>query len=189
MAGGARKDSKGGLSPFTLLAAAWWGYLEDPESMGSWFPERGDDLEDPAPWLPGARRLAEGGPLILREFCRIAASTAKSLGVPPEEAAWRWIEFAEATKGRKALTLSRSIGLIFKKKLEEVENENKKRVPVEIIRLTRHIYLYLLHHGKLSYLVYLAESLGSLRRACELLGLVEGDEWVTPPANAPPSLS
>jgi hypothetical protein len=70
-----------------------------------------------------------------------------------------------------------------------VENENKKRVPVEIIYLTRHIYLYLLHRGKLSYLVYLAESLGSLRRACELLGLVEGHEWIAPPANAPPSLS
>lgn len=189
VAGGARKDSTKGLSPFTLLAAAWWGYLEDPESMASWFPEREDDLEDPAPWLPGARRLAEGGPLILREFCRTSSWRVKSLGVPPEEAAYRWLEFAEATKGRKALTLSRSIGLVFKKKLEEVENENKKRVPVEIIHLTRHIYLYLLHRGKLSYLVYLAESLGSLRRACELLGLVEGHEWVVPPANAPPSLS
>jgi hypothetical protein len=189
VAGGARKSSKVGLSPFTLLAAAWWGYLEDPESMASWFPERGDDLEDPAPWLPGARRLAEGGGLILREFCRTASSTAKSLGVPPEEAAYRWLEFAENTKARKALTLSRSIGLVFKKKLEEVESENKKRVPVEVIHLTRHIYLYLLHRGKLSYLVYLAESLGSLRRACELLGLVEGHEWVAPPANAPPSFS
>jgi hypothetical protein len=157
--------------------------------MASWFPERGDDLEDPAPWLPGARRLAEGGGLILREFCRASSWRAKSLGVPPEEAAYRWLEFAEATKGRKALTLSRSIGLVFKRKLEEVESENKKRVPVEIIHLTRRVYLYLLHRGKLSYLVYLAESLGSLRRACELLGLVEGDEWTTPPANAPPSLS
>jgi hypothetical protein len=189
VAGGARKSSGKGLSPFTLLAAAWWGYLENPESMASWFPERGDELDDPAPWLPGARRLAEGGGLILREFCRASFWRAKSLGVPPEEAAYRWLEFAEATKGRKALTTSRSIGLIFKMKLEEVEREAERRVPVEIIHLTRHVYLYLLHRGKLSYLVYLAESLGSLRRACELLGLVEGDEWTTPPANAPPSLS
>jgi len=187
--GGVRKKSTEGLVPFQLLGAAWWGYLEDPESMASWFPERPDDLEDPAPWLPGARRLAEGGGLILREFCRASFWRAKSLGVPPEEAAYRWLEFAESTKARKALTLSRSIGLVFKKKLEEVESENKKRVPVEVIHLTRHIYLYLLHRGKLSYLVYLAESLGSLRRACELLGLVEGYEWTTPPANAPPSLS
>jgi hypothetical protein len=189
VAGGARKDSKGGLSPFTLLATAWWGYLEDPDSMASWFPERVDELDDPAPWLPGARRLAEGSPLILREFCRASSWRAKSLGVPPEEAAYRWLEFAEATKGRKALTTSRSIGLIFKMKLEEVEREAERRVPVEIIHLTRRVYLYLLHRGKLSYLVYLAESLGSLRRACELLGLVEGDEWTIPPANAPPSLS
>jgi hypothetical protein len=187
--GGVRKKSTEGLVPFQLLAAAWWGYLENPESMASWFPERGDDLDDPAPWLPGARRLAEGGGLILREFCRASFWRAKSLGVPPEEAAYRWLEFAEATKGRKALTTSRSIGLIFKMKLEEVEREAERRVPVEIIHLTRHVYLYLLHRGKLSYLVYLAESLGSLRRACELLGLVEGDEWTTPPANAPPSLS
>jgi len=186
VAGGARKSSKVGLSPFTLLGAAWWGYLEDPESMASWFPEGKDDLEDPAPWLPGARRLAEGGPLILREFCRTASSTAKSLGVPPEEAAYRWLEFAEATKGRKALTMSRSLTLLFREKLAEVEAELRGRVPSEVVRLARHVYLYLLHRGRLAYLVHLAESLGSLRLACELLGLVEGVEWFTPPANAPP---
>jgi len=186
VAGGARKDSKGGLSPFTLLAAAWWGYLENPESMASWFPERPDELDDPAPWLPGARRLAEGGPLILREFCRTASSTAKSLGVPPEEAAWRWIEFAEATKGRKALTTSRSLTLVFREKLAQVEAELRGRVPSEVVRLARHVYLYLLHRGRLAYLVHLAESLGSLRLACELMGLVEGVEYTLPLANAPP---
>jgi len=186
VAGGARKESRGGLSPFTLLAAAWWGYLENPESMASWFPEGKDDLEDPAPWLPGARRLAEGGPLILREFCRAAFHTAKSLGVPPEEAAYRWLEFAEATKGRKALTTSRSLTLLFREKLAEVEAELRGRVPSEVVRLARHVYLYLLHRGRLAYLVHLAESLGSLRLACELMGLVEGVEWFTPPANAPP---
>jgi putative transposase len=63
--GGVRKDSKGGLSPFTLLGAAWWGYLEDPKSMRSWFweGEGKDDLDDPYPWVSGARKLAgEGGP-------------------------------------------------------------------------------------------------------------------------------
>ena len=186
VAGGARKDSKGGLSPFTLLAAAWWGYLEDPEAMASWFPERGDDLEDPAPWLPGARRLAEGGSLILRELCRTASSTANRLGITPEEASYRWLEYAEATKGRRALTLSRSLGLVFREKLAEVEAEARGRVPLEVVRLARHIYLYLLHRGRLAYLVHLAESLGSLRLACELMGLVEGTEWFVPPANAPP---
>jgi hypothetical protein len=186
VAGGARKDSKGGLSPFTLLAAAWWGYLEDPESMASWFPEREDDLEDPAPWLPGARRLAEGGPLILRELCRASSQTANRLGISPEEASYRWLEYAEATKGRRALTTSRSLTLVFREKLAEVEAEARGRVPSEVVRLARHTYLYLLHRGRLAYLVHLAESLGSLRLACELMGLVEGVEWFTPPANAPP---
>jgi hypothetical protein len=187
--GGVRKDSKGGLSPFTLLGAAWWGYLEDPKSMRSWFweGEGKDDLDDPYPWVSGARKLAgEGGPLILREFCRAAFHTAKSLGVPPEEAAYRWLEFAEATKGRKALTTSRSLTLLFREKLAQVEAELRGRVPSEVVRLARHVYLYLLHRGRLAYLVHLAESLGSLRLACELMGLVEGVEWFTPPANAPP---
>jgi hypothetical protein len=112
-----------------------------------------------------------------REFCRASSWRAKSLGVPPEEAAYRWLEFVEATKGRKALTTSRALGLVFKMKLEEVEGEAKKRVPVEIIQLARRTYLYLLRHAKLSYLVHLAEVFGSLRQACELMGLVEGKEW------------
>jgi len=186
VAGGARKDSKGGLSPFTLLATAWWGYLEDPDSMASWFPERVDELDDPAPWLPGARRLAEGGPLILRELCRASSQTANRLGISPEEASYRWLEYAEATKGRRALTFSRSLTLLFREKLAEVEAELRGRVPSEVVRLARHVYLYLLHRGRLAYLVHLAESLGSLRLACELMGLVEGVEWFTPPANAPP---
>jgi hypothetical protein len=43
--GGSRKKSTEGLTPLQLLATAWQGYLEDPESMGSWFPERVDDLD------------------------------------------------------------------------------------------------------------------------------------------------
>jgi hypothetical protein len=185
--GGVRKDSKGGLSPFTLLGAAWWGYLEDPESMRSWFPEGKDDLDDPYPWVPGAKRLAENAPLILREFCRAAFLRAKSLGVSPQEAASRWVEFAEATKGRKALTMSRSLTPVFRQKLFEVKAEVMGRVPVEVVRLARHVYLYLLHRGRLALLAHLAESFGSLRLACELMGLVEGVEWfLLLPANGPP---
>jgi len=184
--GSARKDSKGGLSPFTLLGAAWWGYLEDPGSMRLWFRRGRDDLDDPYPWVPGARKLAGEGPLILREFCRVASQRAKSLGVSPREAARRWVEFAEATKGKKALTMSRSLTLVFRWKLAEVKAEVQGRVPVEVVRIVRHVYLYLLHRGRLAFLVHLAESYGSLRLACELLGLVEGTEWFVPPANAPP---
>jgi hypothetical protein len=190
--GGPRKKSTEGLTPLQLLAAAWQGYLEDPKAMGSWFPERVDDLdldeEELEAVSPGAKALAEGGgaALTFREFCRIASSTANRLGITPDEAAWRWIEFVESTKGRKALTTSRSLGLVFKIKLEEVEKEAKTRVPVEIIQLARYTYLHLLRHAKLSYLVHLAETLGSLRQACELMGLIEGVEWFAPPSTGPP---
>jgi len=191
IAGGPRKKSTEGLTPLQLLAAAWQGYLEDPETMGSWFPERVDDLdldeEELEAVAPGARALAENPPsLTFREFCRIASGRARSLGVSPEEAAYRWLEFVESTKGRKALTTSRALGMIFKMKLEEVEEEAKKRVPVEIIRLARRTYLYLLRHAKLSYFIHLAETFASLRRACELMGLVEGVEWFIPPSTGPP---
>jgi hypothetical protein len=188
--GGPRKKSTEGLTPLQLLGAAWWAYLEDPEAMASWFPERVDDLdldeEELEAVSPGAKVLADSPPLTLREFCRTSSWRAKTLGVPPEEAAYRWLEFVEATKGRRALTTSRALGLIFKMKLEEVEGEAKKRVPVEIIQLARRTYLYLLRHAKLSYLVHLAEVFGSLRRACELMGLVEEVEWFTPPSTGPP---
>jgi hypothetical protein len=191
IAGGSRKKSTEGLTPLQLLGAAWQGYLEDPEGMASWFPERVDDLdldeEELEAVSPGARALAEETPsLTFREFCRTSFWRAKSLGVPPEEAAYRWLEFVEATKGRKALTTSRALGLVFKMKLEEVEREAKKRVPIEIIQLARHTYLHLLRHARLSYLVHLAEVFGSLRRACELLGLIEGVEWFVPPSTGPP---
>jgi len=124
--------------------------------------------------------------LILRELCRASSQTANRLGITPEEASYRWIEYAEATKGRRALTFSRSLTLVFREKLAEVEAEARGRVPLEVVHLARHVYLYLLHRGRLAYLVHLAESLGFLRQACELMGLVEGTEWVAPPANAPP---
>jgi hypothetical protein len=187
--GGPRKKSTEGLTPLQLLGAAWQGYLEDPGTMGSWFPERVNldlDEEELEAVSPGAKALAESAPLTFREFCRAAFQRAKSLGITPEEAAWRWIEFVESTKGRKALTTSRALGLVFKMKLEEVEAEAKKRVPVEIIQLARHTYLHLLRHAKLSYFVHLAEALGSLARACQLMGLVEGVEWFIPPSTGPP---
>jgi len=199
--GGPRKKSTEGLTPLQLLGAAWWAYLEDPEGMASWFPDRVDDLDLDEEELeavspgaraleavsPGARALAENPPpLTFREFCRMSFQRAKSLGVPPEETAYRWLEFVESTKSRKALTTSRALGLVFKMKLEEVEREAKKRVPVEIIQLARRTYLYLLRHAKLSYFIHLAEVFGCLRRACELMGLIEGVEWFTPPSTGPP---
>jgi hypothetical protein len=70
--------------------------------------------------------------------------------------------------------------------LAEVEAEAQNAVPIEVLWLSRRVYIYLLRTAKLAYVIHLAETLGSLRRACEALGLVEGVEWFTPPANAPP---
>ena len=176
--GGARKQGRGGMSPFQLLGVAWAGYLEDPEGMASWFPGAGEDFA-----LGG---LGGGGPLILREFCRAASQTANRLGVTPQGAAWRWLEYCEATKNRKALTSSRALGLVLRVKTAEVEAEAQNAVPIEVIWLSRRVYTYLLRTAQLARLVHLAEALGSLRRACEALGLVEGDEYTLPPANAPP---
>jgi len=178
VAGGARKQARGGMSPFQLLGVAWAGYLEDPEGMASWFPQAGEDFS-----LGG---LGQGGGLIIREFCRAASERANRLGVTPQGAAWRWLEYAEATKARKALTSSRALGLVLKAKLAEVEAEAQNAVPIEVIWLSRRVYIYLLRTAQLARLVHLAEALGSLRRACEMLGLVEGDEYTLPPANAPP---
>jgi hypothetical protein len=191
--GGPRKKSTEGLTPLQLLGAAWWAYLEDPEAMGSWFPERVDDLdldeEEIEAVSPGAKVLAEAPPsLTFREFCRASFQRARTLGITPDEAAYRWLEFVESTKGRKALTTSRALGLVFKMKLEEVEREAEKRVPVEIIQLARRTYLYLLRHAKLSYFIHLAETFGSLQRACELTGLIEGVEWFIPPSTGPPEV-
>jgi hypothetical protein len=179
VAGGARKESKrGGMSPFQLLGAAWAGYLEDPEGMASWFPGAEGDFS-----LGG---LGGGGPLILQEFCRTSSSTAKRLGIGPHMAAWRWLEYAEATKGRKALTTSRALGLVLRVKIAEVEAKAQNAVPIEFLWLARRTYMYLLRTGRLAYFVHLAETLGSLRWACESLGLVEEAEYTLPPAVGPP---
>ncbi|MFX7333296.1 hypothetical protein ABTI57_19360, partial [Acinetobacter baumannii] len=61
-------------------------------------------------------------------------------------------------------------------KMTEVEAEAQNAVPIEFLWLARRTYMYLLRTGRLSYFVHLAETLGSLRGACELLGL-EGDEY------------
>jgi hypothetical protein len=178
VAGGARKQGRGGMSPFQLLGVAWAGYLEDPEGMASWFPQAGEDFS-----LGG---LGQGGGLILQELCRAASSTAKRLGVTPQGAAWRWLEYAEATKGRRAFTTSRALGLVLRVKTAEVEAEAQNAVPIEVIWLARRTYVYLLRTGQLAYFVHLAEALGSLRRACEVLGLVEEAEYTLPPAVGPP---
>lgn len=163
VAGGAFKGGHQGLTPFELLGAA---------CAGGAVP-----VEEEDPW--------EGGPLILREFCGRALTRAEKAGISPEEAAYRWVEYAEATRGRKALTTSRALTLLLRGALAEVEAEEEARPPVEVVRLARAAYVWLLRSGRLAYWIHVAESLGSLVLACELLGLVEGEEWDVDPRGPP----
>jgi hypothetical protein len=125
----------------------------------------------------------EGVPLTLREFCGRARRALEKAGISPEEAAWRWLEYTEATKGWKRTASSRSLTLL----LRQVEEELSVRGEVvERVYLSQRAYRWLLLSGRIALLYHYAEVLRSLRLACELLGLVEGVEWFAPPANAPP---
>ncbi|MCS7352434.1 MAG: hypothetical protein RMM10_13195, partial [Anaerolineae bacterium] len=75
--------------------------------------------------------------------------------------------------------------LLLREALAEVEAEEEARPPVEVVRLTRAAYVWLLRSGRLAYWIHVAESLGSLVLACELLGLVEGEEWDVDPRGPP----
>ncbi len=166
VAGGPLKEGEAGLTPFQLLAGAVGAWLEGDPALEGVF-SLGEDHP----------LVAEGVPLILREFCGHALRHASRLGITPEEAAYRWVEWAEATRGRKALTMSRALTLLFHEALEAVEAEGASRVPLEVVYLARRTYVWLLRSGRLAYWVHVSEALGSLALASELLGLVEEEEW------------
>jgi hypothetical protein len=172
VAAGAVKRVAHGLTPFQLLAGAYGAWLEgDPGLEGVFAFGEDHPLE------------VEGAGLTLREFCGRARMALERAGVSPEEAAWRWLEYVEATKGWKRTTSSRTLTLL----LRQVEEELSVRGEVvERIYLSQRAYLWLLLSGRIALLYHYAEVSRSLRLACELLGLVEGVEWFTPPANAPP---
>jgi hypothetical protein len=172
VAAGAVKRVAHGLIPFQLLAGAFGAWLEgDPALEGVFAFGEDHPLE------------VEGVPLTLRDFCGRARKALEKAGISPEEAAWRWLEYAEATKGWKRATSSRSLTLL----LRQVEEELSVRGEVvERIYLSQRAYRWLLLSGRLALLYHYAEVLRSLRLACELLGLVEGVEYTVPLANAPP---
>lgn len=184
-AGGALKGGEGaGLAPRELLGV-WWGHVLELWAEGG----EGRVLEV-YPWLEEGGKLRgvdllEEPPLILREFCRRAGKRAEKVGLTPEEAATRWVEWAEATKGAKALTLSRALNLLYRQALEEVEGAEESAQVLEVVLLRRSAYLWLLRTGRIGYWVALATALRSLSLACELLGLVEGEEWDVDPRGPP----
>jgi len=172
VAAGALKHKAHGLTPFQLLAGAYGAWLEGcPGLEGTFVFGEDHPLE------------VEGAPLTLREFCGRARMALERAGVSPEEAAWRWLEYVEATKGWKRTTSSRSLTLL----LRQVEEELSVRGEVvERVYLSERAYRWLLLSGRIALLYHYAEVFRSLRMACELLGLVEGVEWTAPPANGPP---
>jgi hypothetical protein len=172
VAAGSVKRKAHGLTPFQLLAGAFGAWLEGcPGLEGTFVFGEDHPLE------------VEGVPLTLREFCGHARKILEKAGVSPEEAAWRWLEYVEATKGWKRATSSRTLTLL----LRQVEEELSVRGEVvERVYLSQRAYRWLLLSGRLALLYHYAEVSRSLRLACELLGLVEGVEYTVPLANAPP---
>ena len=172
VAAGAVKRVAHGLTPFQLLAGAFGAWLEgDPALEGTFAFEQGHPL------------VEEDPPLTLRDFCGRARMALERAGVSPEEAAWRWLEYVEATKGWKRATSSRSLTLLLR---QEEEALSVRGEVVERVYLSERAYRWLLLSGRIALLYHYAEVFRSLRMACELLGLVEGVEWTAPPANGPP---
>ncbi len=172
VAGGAVKYKAHGLTPFQLLAGAFGAWLVgDPALVGVFAFGEDHPLE------------VVGAPLTLRVFCGRARKALETAGVSPEEAAWRWLEYAEGTKGWKRTASSRTLTLL----LRQVEEELSVRGEVvERVYLSQRAYRWLLLSGRIALLYHYAEVSRSLRLACELLGLVEGVEYTVPLANAPP---
>lgn len=115
-----------------------------------------------------------------------------STRVSPDVALALWVEYMEATKGRKRTAVSKGLRAEFHAALEAVEAEGVARVNRwglrEVVQVSVRAYLWLLRSSRLAYLLHWAEVLGSLARACELAGLVEFEEWrgVWVSAQAPP---
>lgn len=148
-AGGPLKKEGGGLTPWELLGVAGVEVLEGEE----------------------------GVPLILREFCGHALQDASRRNLTPEHAAILWIEYVQETKGRKRSTASRNLQALLRAELEALEQERAQARLLEIVHLKRDVYLHLLHRMRLAQLLHWAEVLGSVAAACELMGLVPGEEW------------
>lgn len=153
-AGGPLKRTSSGLTPWDLL--------------GAW--AAGHDWGEGEEW--------EGSPpLTFREFCSRALYKAKSRGLTPEMAGLLWLEYAEATKGRKRATSSRGLERLLREALEEVEREGHQGYLLQVVHLARGAHLWLMRSMRLAYLLHLAETLVDIPAACRLMGLVEGEEW------------
>lgn len=106
----------------------------------------------------------------------------RGLSVSPDEALALWVEYVEATKGRKRSFVSRGLRAEWLQALAVVEDEGVSQVAqwrlAQVVQVRRRVFLmFLLRGQRLAYVLHWAEVLGDLGRAMELAGLVEEEEW------------
>lgn len=86
-----------------------------------------------------------------------------------------WVEYVEATKGRKRTGTSRGLGLELRQELEALQAEWNPGELQAVVRLDIRAYLWLLRTARLAYWLHWLEVAGP-EVAAELVGLVP-DEW------------
>lgn len=123
----------------------------------------------------------EGEGLDTPGVLRPQAST-RGFSVSPDEALVLWVEYVEATKGRKRTGMSRGLRAEWLQALAKVEDEGATEVAqwrlAQVVQVRRGVFLmFLLRGQRLAYVLHWAEVLGDLGRAMELAGLVEDEEW------------
>ncbi len=149
--GGPQKEGKGGWSPWEILEAAARGLTL-----------RFEDDEVP---VPGFGSLDTPGLLRPRPPARISPDVAQVL----------WVEYVEATKGRKRTGASRRLGQELRQALEELQAEWNPGELQAVVRLDIRAYMWLLRTARLAYWLHWLEVAGP-EVAAELVGLVP-DEW------------
>ena len=148
--GGPQKEGKGGWSPWEILEAAARGVtlrFEDDE-----VPVPGVGLDTPGLLRP--QRLAQ---------------------LSPDVAQVLWVEYLEATKGRKRTGASRGLAQELRKELEQLGEEWKPGELVGVVQLRLRAYFWLLRTGRLAYWLHWLELVGP-ELAGELIGLLP-EEW------------
>ena len=159
--GGPQKEGKGGWSPWEILEAAARGLTL-----------RFEDDEVP---VPGFGSLDTPGLLRPRPPARISPDVAQVL----------WVEYVEATKGRKRTASSRRLAQELRQELEALEAEGTPGELRGVVKLDIRAYLWLLRTGRLAYWLHWLELLGP-DVAAEMVGLVP-DEWsYLPVVRGPP---
>jgi len=167
-ASGPQKAGGAGLSPWELLELAAQEVVLRYEE---------DEVG-----VPGIVRLDTPG--VLRP-----PRPARGFAVSPDVAQTLWVEYVEATKGRKRTGASRALARELRQELEALQAEWNPGELQAVVRLDIRAYMWLLRTARLAYWLHWLEVAGP-EVAAELVGLVP-DEWTVlmvqraPPQNTP----